>query len=119
MADRGRVVQILTNLVDNALNYTPDPGEIGIAARQSADSIFISVRDTGIGIAPDEIEQVFNRFYRSEDISVRQVAGTGLGLSIAKTFVEMHGGEITVSSEYGVGSTFTFNMPIGESNPDV
>ncbi len=118
MADRGRIVQILTNLVDNALNYTPDPGEIVIVARQTAESIFMSVRDTGIGIAPDEIDEVFQRFYRSEDVSVRQVAGTGLGLSIAKTFVEMHGGHLTVSSEYGVGSTFTFDLPIGDVDQD-
>ncbi len=118
MADRGRVVQILTNLVDNALNYTPDPGEVTIVARQTGSSIFISVRDTGIGIAPGDIDEVFNRFYRSEDISVRKVAGTGLGLSIAETFVEMHGGRLTVSSEYGVGSTFTFNLPISNEDMD-
>ena len=118
MADRGRVVQILTNLVDNALNYTPDPGEVTIVARQTGSSIFVSVRDTGIGIAPGDIDEVFNRFYRSEDISVRKVAGTGLGLSIAETFVEMHGGRLTVSSEYGVGSTFTFNLPISNEDMD-
>ena len=114
MTDRGRVVQILTNLVDNALNYTPDPGEITISARSTAENVFVSVSDTGIGITSEEIEQVFNRFYRSEDINVRKIAGTGLGLSIAQTFVEMQGGRLTVSSEYGVGSTFTFNLPVVE-----
>ncbi|MFT7583807.1 MAG: PAS domain S-box-containing protein [Cellvibrionaceae bacterium] len=115
MADRGRVVQILTNLVDNALNYTPDLGEIIVSARSAADFIFISVHDTGIGITVEELDQVFNRFYRSDDINVRKIAGTGLGLSIAQTFVEMHGGRLTVSSEYGVGSIFTFNLPVVQS----
>ena len=114
LADRGRVVQVLTNLIDNALNYTPDPGDISISARSTADFVFVSVRDSGIGITVEELDQVFNRFYRSEDANVRKIAGTGLGLSIAKTFVEMHGGHLTVSSEYGLGSTFTFNLPVVE-----
>lgn len=115
LADKKRVVQILTNLVDNALNYTPDPGEIVVSARSTADFVFVSVNDSGIGITVDEIEHVFNRFYRSEDIKVRKIAGTGLGLSIAQTFVEMHGGQLTVSSEYGVGSTFTFSLPVAKA----
>ncbi|MFK7803572.1 MAG: ATP-binding protein [Anaerolineae bacterium] len=114
LADQGRVVQVLTNLVDNALNYTPDPGEITISARSTADFVFVSVHDSGIGITAEELDRVFNRFYRSEDANVRKIAGTGLGLSIAKTFVEMHGGQLTVSSEYGLGSTFTFNLPVVE-----
>ncbi|MEM8860513.1 MAG: ATP-binding protein [Chloroflexota bacterium] len=116
MADEGRVVQILTNLVDNALNYTMDQGEITVSARSTAEAVFVSVRDTGIGITVEEIDRVFDRFYRSEDNQVRKIAGTGLGLSIAKTFVDMHSGTLTVSSEYGVGSTFTFSLPLVESN---
>lgn len=116
MADRGRIVQVLTNLVDNALNYTRDGGEIAITARSTSEAVFVSVRDTGIGITAAEIERVFDRFFRSEDNQVRKIAGTGLGLSIAKTFVDMHGGNLTVSSEYGVGSTFTFRLPLVEEH---
>ena len=114
MVDRDRVAQILINLVDNALNYTPDPGEIKVSVRATAGYAFVSVHDTGIGVTVEEIDQVFNRFYRSEDNYVRKIAGTGLGLWIAQKFAEMHGGELTVSSEYGIGSTFTFSLPIAE-----
>ncbi|MEM9773959.1 MAG: ATP-binding protein [Chloroflexota bacterium] len=116
MADRGRIVQVLTNLVDNALNYTRDGGKITVTARSTNEAVFVSVRDTGIGITAEEIDRVFDRFYRSEDNQVRKIAGTGLGLSIAKTFVDMHGGNLTVSSEYGVGSTFTFRLPLVEES---
>ncbi len=112
--DRGRVTQILTNLVDNARQYTPSGGQITVSAQLKDGLLQVSVADTGIGIAPEEQEKIFDRFYRADHPLVQEVAGTGLGLPIAKAFVEMHGGEIWVESEPGQGSTFSFTLPLAE-----
>jgi signal transduction histidine kinase len=100
-ADPNRVVQILTNLVGNACQYTPTGGEIVVSARVHDGKAHISVRDTGIGIAQE-----------ADDPLVQETPGTGLGLSIVESLVEMHEGRIWVESEMGGGSTFTFTLPI-------
>jgi signal transduction histidine kinase/GAF domain-containing protein len=110
-ADPKRLTQIMTNLVDNAFHYTPRDGEITITAGQNGAFVAIRVQDTGIGIAPENLERVFDRFFRAEDDAVKQVAGTGLGLAIVRGLVEMHGGTIDVESTPGQGSTFTVNLP--------
>jgi PAS domain S-box-containing protein len=110
--DRDRVTQILTNLIDNARHYTPAGGQITISAQVRGDFLQVSVADTGIGIAPEDQEKIFDRFYRADHPLVQEVAGTGLGLSIVKSFVEMHGGKIWVESEPGRGSTFSFTLPL-------
>ena len=110
-ADAKRLTQIMTNLVDNAFHYTPRDGQITITAEQNGGYVTIRVQDTGIGIAPENLERVFDRFFRAEDDAVKQVAGTGLGLAIVRGLVEMHGGTITVESAPGQGSTFTINLP--------
>ncbi|MCB8928322.1 MAG: GAF domain-containing protein [Ardenticatenaceae bacterium] len=111
-ADHARVTQILTNLLDNALNYTPDDGHITITATATHSYVHISVKDTGIGIAKENQEKIFDRFYRAEDADVQRVPGTGLGLAIVRSLIEMHGGRLKVESELGKGSTFTFNIPV-------
>jgi signal transduction histidine kinase len=115
--DQGRVIQILTNLVSNAYKYTPDGGQVQIMVNGQADyassgQLSISVRDTGLGISPEDQQKLFTKFFRAEDPRVRDVPGTGLGLSITKSLIEMHGGEIWFDSEPDHGTTFTFTLPI-------
>ena len=114
IADPDRVAQILTNLLGNACNYTLPGGKVVVSAYQDDRKVAISVSDTGIGIAPDDQQKIFERFFRADDSVVQDAPGTGLGLSIVKSLVEMQGGEIWVESEVGVGSTFTFTLPIAE-----
>ena len=111
-ADAEKLTRILTNLVDNALNYTEDGGRITIAARRTGRSVTIDVIDTGIGIAADAIDKIFERFYRAEEAQERMVSGTGLGLAIVRSLVDMHGGTLTVASTPGEGSTFSFDLPL-------
>ncbi len=109
-ADPTRVRQIILNLVSNAIKYT-DRGSITVSARPQEDEIVISVRDTGIGIAPQDLPKVFEPFRQVGRALERRAAGTGLGLTISRRFVEMHGGRIWVESEPGQGSTFSFTLP--------
>jgi len=110
--DRSRIIQVLTNLVTNAYKYTLEGGEIAITAQWVDDSVQMDVSDTGIGIAPQDLEKLFTRFFRADHPEVRRVAGTGLGLSITRSIVEMHGGRIWVESQLGEGSTFSFTLPL-------
>jgi signal transduction histidine kinase/GAF domain-containing protein len=110
--DRTRIIQILANLVTNAYKYTPDGGRIAITAQWFDDSMQVDIADTGIGIAPQDQEKLFTRFFRADHPGVRRVVGTGLGLSITKSIVEMHGGHIWVESQLGEGSTFSFTLPL-------
>ena len=111
MGDRGRLVQVLVNLLGNAMLYTNEAGRIAVTARMIDSTIAIEVSDSGIGISPEDIGKIFDRFYRGESPRVQECQGTGLGLAIVKSFVEMHGGRIWVESQPGVGSTFTFTLP--------
>jgi signal transduction histidine kinase len=119
--DPGRVSQILSNLVDNAYNYTPPGGRITVTLLEIEAEVHISVEDNGIGIGAGEREQVFERFYRGEDPLVLATAGTGLGLSIVRQLVEMHGGRIWLESSGvpGQGSTFSFSLPIYTSGREI
>ena len=111
-ADPDRVTQILTNLVSNANKYTPAGGRITVAARRDGDSVRVEVRDTGIGLTPEEQAQLFTRFFRARRRGAEPAAGTGLGLVITRLLVELHGGQITVTSAPGEGSTFGFSLPV-------
>ncbi len=111
MGDRARLFQVLTNLIGNAINYTPE-GSVAVEATDVGMAVQVSVCDSGIGIARQDLGRVFDRFYRSEDPAVQEESGTGLGLPIVKMFVEMHGGRVWVDSEQGIGSTFTFILPV-------
>jgi two-component sensor histidine kinase/GGDEF domain-containing protein len=115
--DREKVEQILTNLVGNAIKFTPEGGEISVSAKPYEDQenmVAISIRDSGIGIPKDELEKIFDKFHQVEDALRRSVTGTGLGLAITKGLVEAHYGKIWVQSELGKGSTFTFTMPMSK-----
>lgn len=117
--DMDRVVQILTNLVGNACQYTPSDGEIVVSARRRNGEVEISVRDTGVGISPENQDRIFDRFFRADDPVVQGTSGTGLGLAIVKSLVEMHRGEIWVESELGKGSVFSFTLPTEDGDvPD-
>jgi signal transduction histidine kinase len=108
--DERKFKQILLNLLSNALKFTPDGGGISVTATVKNPNIEISVADTGIGIAPDDQEFIFEEFRQAR--GARSTEGTGLGLALTRKFVEMHGGKIRVQSEPGKGSTFIFNLPM-------
>jgi signal transduction histidine kinase len=118
--DHTRLVQVLTNLVSNAVKYTPQDGTMRVRAgiSETQDSatmkglIQVEVTDSGIGIRPDEQEQIFTKFFRSEDLKAREAPGTGLGLNITKNLVELQGGNIWFESVYRTGTTFYFTIPI-------
>jgi histidine kinase len=116
LADEGRLVQVLTNLTGNALQYTPEEGRVTIAARRTDHEVQISVRDTGIGIPPEHLPQIFDRFYRADKSRSRRLGGgSGIGLTIARALVEAHGGRLWVESAgEGRGSTFVFSLPVAK-----
>lgn len=110
--DRGRLSEVLQNLLDNAIQYTPDGGRITVRARAEDRRIVFNVSDTGIGIPRTDQERIFERFYRVDAARSCEVGGTGLGLSIAKHIVEAHGGRIWVESAVGQGFDFYFSVPV-------
>jgi signal transduction histidine kinase len=109
--DGQRILQVLRNLLDNAIQHTPRGGTIAVEARVSNGDIEITVSDTGEGISPRDLPHVFDRFYRVDKSRARSTGGSGLGLTIAKRLIEAHGGKITVQSELGKGSRFSFTLP--------
>ncbi len=108
--DERKVKQVLLNLLSNALKFTPEGGRIDVRADVRDGTYEISVTDTGVGIAPEDLDAVFEEF-RQVGSAARKVEGTGLGLAISRKFIELHGGRIRVTSEVGVGSTFAFTLP--------
>ena len=110
--DQTRLTQLLVNLVDNALKYTPAGGRVTVGLARDADTALLTVADTGIGIGPEHLPQLFERFYRVDAARDRGAGGAGLGLAIAAWIVRAHGGELAVSSELGVGSTFSVRLPL-------
>jgi signal transduction histidine kinase len=117
-ADERKVKQVLLNLLSNALKFTPEGGRIDVRARVEDGVAEISVTDTGVGIAPEDQEAVFEEF-RQVGLAAKKIEGTGLGLAISRKFIELHGGAIRVKSRIGSGSTFTFTLPltIAENRP--
>lgn len=110
--DRDRLIQVVSNLVNNAVKYSPDGGTVTLTSRVEGAFALVSVTDTGIGIPPDEIGHVFERFRRVRSGAAQSIPGTGLGLTIVKQIVEMHGGKIWVESAVGHGSSFHFTIPL-------
>jgi signal transduction histidine kinase len=108
--DMNRLRQALVNLVDNAIKYNQEGGSVEITLSCSQVRVHLSIRDTGIGIAPEELGLVFDKFYRTQRDEIK-TTGTGLGLTMAKEIIQAHGGDIWVESEVGVGSNFTFSLP--------
>jgi PAS domain S-box-containing protein len=111
-ADFDRLTQVLTNLMGNAIKFTPDSGTITIEAKVKKDQIEIGVRDTGIGIEPEDQKKIFDKFVQVSLAQPSGVSSTGLGLTIAKEIVELHSGKIWVESEVGKGSRFVFQIPM-------
>ena len=113
-ADERKIRQVLLNLLSNAIKFTPESGGIHVEARSVNESIEVSVTDTGVGIAPEDQEAVFEEF-RQVGTADKKVEGTGLGLALSRKFIELHGGTIWVESQVGEGSTFTFTVPVRHS----
>jgi PAS domain S-box-containing protein len=112
--DADRIAQILTNLMSNAYKYTPDAGQITVRVRALDGWAQTEVSDTGIGMSPEDQSRLFERFFRSGNEQARRAGGTGLGLAITKSLVELHGGQIKVTTALGKGSTFSFTLPEAE-----
>jgi len=111
MVDPDRMAQVFANLLDNALRYTPDGGQIILRAESSAQGVRLSTHDSGPGVEPSELSLIFNRFYRVDKSRQRDEGGSGLGLAIAKSIVERHGGQIQAKSKPGKGMTFIIELP--------
>jgi signal transduction histidine kinase len=112
LADERKIKQVLLNLLSNAVKFTPEGGKITMSAVMNGTSVEISVADTGIGIAAEDQEKVFEEFRQVGDDYARKREGTGLGLALARRLVELHGGTLSLQSELGKGSTFTFTIPV-------
>lgn len=109
--DRDQVSEVFDNLLSNALKFTPAGGSITVRAREEGEFVRVEVSDTGVGIPPDKLDKIFERFYQVDGTSRRRFGGTGLGLAIVKRIIELHGGKISVTSQPGQGSTFSFTLP--------
>ena len=113
-ADRMRIEQVFTNLLDNAFKYTPTDGEIVLGAKQDAAFVELWVKDNGPGILSADLVHIFERFYRADKARSREHGGTGLGLSIVKHIVKAHGGDVTAESQYGSGTTIRVRLPVSD-----
>jgi signal transduction histidine kinase len=105
------MIQVLVNLLDNALRFTPAGGEVKLSARAGTRGVEIAVEDTGPGIPAEQLDHLFERFYRGDKARQRQSAGSGLGLAIAKSLVEAQGGQIWAENRPGQGAKFTIELP--------
>ena len=113
LADSQKIHQVVVNLLSNAISYTEEGGYIAVEVRTTEKEVEVSVADNGIGISPEHLPRVFERFYRVDKGRSREEGGTGLGLSIVKHIVEAHGGRVRVESKPGQGSRFSFFLPKG------
>ncbi|MBN2121117.1 MAG: PAS domain S-box protein [Candidatus Omnitrophica bacterium] len=111
-ADSQRIIQILNNLIGNAIKFTPSNGQITVEARLDKEMVEVSVKDTGQGIPREDLAKIFDKFYQVSERVVTDITGTGLGLSISKEIVELHGGKIWVESDRGQGARFIFTLPL-------
>jgi signal transduction histidine kinase len=112
LIDPGRMIQVLTNIIDNALRHTPEKGRVTLEARQVENMVEISICDTGSGVKDENLERIFDRLYRVDSSRQRDDAGSGLGLAIAKSIVEMHQGKIWAEGRLGEGLTILIRVPI-------
>jgi two-component system phosphate regulon sensor histidine kinase PhoR len=115
LGEKAKVAQVLVNLVDNALRFTPDGGDVNIAAKKAGDVVEVTVADSGPGIPPEHLPHLFERFYKVD--RSRREGGTGLGLAIVRHIVQAHGGKVTVASEVGKGTRFTFTLKAAPNFP--
>jgi two-component system phosphate regulon sensor histidine kinase PhoR len=107
-----RLEQMLTNLIDNAIKFNRESGTVTVSVSFESDRSFVSVSDTGDGIVPENLNRIFERFYRIDRGRTRNVGGTGLGLAIVKHLARLHGGDVAVSSILGRGTTFSLELPV-------
>jgi len=114
-ADPERLHQVLFNLLDNAVRFTPSGGAVTVSAHRQNGSVEVQVSDTGVGIPQEHLPRLFERFYRADPARSREDGGTGIGLAIARSVVEAHGGHISAMSEPGKGSVFTFDLPVASA----
>jgi CheY-like chemotaxis protein/anti-sigma regulatory factor (Ser/Thr protein kinase) len=117
LADRKQMAAVLNNLLANALSYTREGGIVRVATSLDGESVHLIVHDTGYGIAPEEMDHIFEKFYRGQAAMAVGAAGAGLGLSIVKQILELHQGTIGVTSKVGQGTTFTITLPVAEQPP--
>jgi two-component system phosphate regulon sensor histidine kinase PhoR len=110
-ADELRVEQVLNNLIDNAVKYTPAGGQVWVRARQSGATTELEVEDTGVGLTPEDLPHIFERFYRADKARSREKGGTGLGLSIVKHIAQVHGGSVDAYSVFGKGTRIVVRLP--------
>jgi len=111
LADPALIKRAISNLLDNAMKYTPSGGSVTVGLDERADSVIVRVSDTGIGIAPSDQGRLFEKFYRIKRRDTLDIKGSGLGLSIVKSIAEWHGGRVWVDSQLGQGSTFFMALP--------
>ena len=111
-ADRTRIQQVIYNLVDNAIKFTPEGRHITVQVTEKSEKIYVSVKDEGVGIPPESIKKVFDRFYKTDPSRGKDKTGTGLGLAITKEIIKAHGETINVTSKVGEGSEFIFSLPM-------
>jgi two-component system sensor histidine kinase SenX3 len=114
-ADPNAITMAFFNLLDNSVKYSADQKQIDVRVERINGFVELTVADQGIGIPPAEQQKIFDKFYRGSEPSIRRIRGSGIGLAITKHVAEMHGGEVTVKSESGKGSTFTLRIPIRET----
>ena len=115
LGDTPQLSRLFSNLLENALQYTPEEGRVSLDLYRQNRFAVISVRDTGIGIAPDQVDKVFDRFWRADKARTRRAGGTGLGLAISEAIVKRHGGKISVTSELNIGTCFLVRIPIADN----
>jgi len=115
-ADHAKIIWVLNQLLDNAIKFTPSGGEIQFRVEEGENRVTLSILDTGIGIAPDRFDEIFELFHQLDNSATRRYGGTGLGLALVKKIVEAHGSTIQVNSSVGEGSKFTFSLPIVRSS---
>jgi two-component system sensor histidine kinase SenX3 len=119
MGDAAQLSMALSNLVDNAVSYSGPDTRVTVSVRARTDLVEVTVADEGVGIAHEDLGRVFERFYRVDQARSRETGGTGLGLAIVKHVMNNHGGEVTVWSTVGVGSTFTLRLPAVRPDAEV
>jgi signal transduction histidine kinase len=113
--DEDRINEVLGNLLSNAFKFTPRGGKVALSVQRSDDKLVVTVNDTGAGISPEQLPHIFDKFYQADNQAQAATKGTGLGLAIAKEVVEAHGGQISVESTVGEGTTFVVTLPVEAS----
>ena len=114
--DRDVLEKIVSNLLSNALKFTPSGGRVEVGVKRETDSLLLTVSDTGIGIAGEHLTHVFDRFYQVDSSMTREHEGSGIGLALVKELVELHHGTVSAASTPGVGTTFTIRLPLGKGH---